>query len=80
MSDDGSDTSTLDERPVYFKVFTRESLVAIRERAEEEAIRLKEEAAKKAAEEVSKPIQSLNQIQQSKLKTCSCLVSSFISI
>lgn len=53
MSDDGSDTSSLDERPVYFKVFTRESLLAIRERAEEEAIRLKEEEAKKAAEEVS---------------------------
>lgn len=73
MSDNESDTSTLDERPVYFKVFTRESLVSIRERGEEEAIRLKEEAAKKATEEVSKPV-TFTQIQQYNFKTSSSLL------
>jgi len=48
MDDHGaSDTSSLPDLPVYFRPFTRESLKAIRERQEEEAIKKAEEAAKK---------------------------------
>lgn len=55
MSEDGTDTSSLDERPVYFRVFTRESLRAIRNRMDEEAARnaleAKEAKEKKKQEE-----------------------------
>lgn len=51
MSDAASDISSLEERPVYFRPFTRESLRAIRDRMEEEAA--KKEQEKQKAEEVN---------------------------
>lgn len=56
MSDHQSDTSSLDERPVYFRPFTRDSLKAIKQRMAEEAIKKKELEAKKAEVEVNKNI------------------------
>ncbi len=56
MSDDGhSDTSSLPDRPVYFRPFTRESLKAIKERMEEEQAKKEQEAKEtKKSEEVTK--------------------------
>lgn len=50
MSDNHSDTSSMDGRPVYFRPFTRDSLTAIKQRMAEEAIKKKEMEAKKAEE------------------------------
>lgn len=47
MSRRSSETSSLEDLPVYFKPFTRESLKAIKERKEEEQIRLAEEKLQK---------------------------------
>lgn len=47
-----SETSSLDDLPVYFRPFTRESVKAIRQHMAEEEIKQKELKAKKA-EEVS---------------------------
>lgn len=52
MSECGSDTSSLPDRPIYFRPFTRESLKNIKERMEEDAIKKAEETKK--SEEVSK--------------------------
>lgn len=46
MTDNVSDTSSLDELPVYFHIFTRESLAAIRQRMTEEEIAKKLELPK----------------------------------
>lgn len=53
MSDNQSDTSSMDARPVYFRPFTRESSAAIKQRMAEEAIKKKELEAKKAEEVMS---------------------------
>ncbi|ODM88181.1 Sodium channel protein para, partial [Orchesella cincta] len=50
MSIHGSDTSSLDARPVYFRPFTRDSMVQIRQRMAENEIKKKELEAKKAEE------------------------------
>ncbi|ODM91688.1 Sodium channel protein para [Orchesella cincta] len=50
MSEHGSDTSSLDARPVYFRPFTRDSMVQIRQRMAENEIKKKELEAKKAEE------------------------------
>lgn len=47
MADNVSESSTyIDDRPVYFRVFTRESLATIKQRMEEELI-LKSEQLQK---------------------------------
>lgn len=56
MSEHQSDTSSLDERPVYFRPFTRDSLTQIKQRMAEEAIKKKELEAKKAEAEVNKKL------------------------